>query len=95
MKRIITSVILVFSACVMLNSCIVSDKKLNEKVQQAIVDDEQAKGNRLEVTEFNFDDKDGQYTGVLKGNLNGKPVTYDVKASDGGKEFDVEWELRK
>ena len=46
-------------------------------------------------TEFTLDDKDGQYKGVLKGQLNGQPVTYDVKATDDGKEFDVDWELRK
>ena len=95
MKRFVISAVLFVSALLMLNSCIVSDKKLTEKVQQAIVEDEQSKGNRLEVTEFTFDDKNGQYTGVLKGNLNGKPVSYDVKATDDGKEFDVDWELRK
>ena len=95
MRKFIVSLVIACSTLFALNSCIVSDKKLTEKVQQAIVDDELSKGNRLEVTEFTLDDKDGQYKGVLKGQLNGQPVTYDVKATDDGKEFDVDWELRK
>ena len=55
MKKYFISIIFALSALVMLNGCIVSDKKLSEKVQQAIVDDEQTKGNTLEVTDFNLE----------------------------------------
>lgn len=94
MRKLILSLVIGCSILFAMSSCIVSDKKLTEKVQQAIIDDEQSKGNQLEVTDFTFDDKDGQYKGVLKGNLNGKPVVYDVTATNDGKEFDVDWEAR-
>lgn len=96
MKKYFISFIFALSALVMLNGCIVSDKKLSEKVQQAIVDDEQTKGNTLEVTDFNLDQKEGKQTkGVLKGRLNGKDVTYDVTLTDEGSDFDIDWELRE
>lgn len=83
-------------AMVSLNGCIVSESKLEDKVQQAIVDDESGNGNHLEVTEFNLDKaKSGKnYTGVLRGTLNGKEVVYDVTVNDEGNDFDVDWELR-
>ena len=38
------------SALVVLNGCVVSEKKLTDKVQEAMVEYEQNQGNRLEVT---------------------------------------------
>jgi hypothetical protein len=80
MKKYFVSMVIAFSALVLLNGCIVSEKKLTDRVQSAIVDEERANGKTLEVTEFSLDDKTGKnYQGVLKGKLDGKDVVYDVK----------------
>lgn len=95
MKRYLFSIIFALSALVMLNGCIVSDKKLSEKIQSAIVDEEASNGKTLEVTEFSLGDKIGKnYKGVLKGKLDGKDVIYDVTVNDEGNDFDVDWNLR-
>lgn len=95
MKKYLISTFIAFSALVLLNGCIVSEKKLTERVQSAIVDEERANGNNLEVTEFTLGDKEGKnYQGVLKGKLDGKDVIYDVKVTDEGDDFDVDWNLR-
>lgn len=67
---------------------------MTDKVREAIVSDEASKGNTLEVTEFGLDKNEKNYTGVLKGRLNGKEVVYDVTAIDEGNDFDVDWEIR-
>ena len=77
MKKYLFSLVFAFSALVMLNGCIVSEQKLTDKIQAAIVDDEQSKGKTL-----------------LKGKLDGKEVVYDVKVTDEGDDFDVDWTLR-
>ena len=72
MKKYFVSMVIAFSALVLLNGCIVSEKKLTDRVQTAIVDEERANGKTLEVTEFSLDDKTGKnYQGVLKGKLDG------------------------
>ena len=60
MKKYLFSLVFAFSALVMLNGCIVSEQKLTDKIQAAIVDDEQSKGKTLEVTEFSLGDKTGK-----------------------------------
>ena len=88
--------IFAFSALMMLNGCVVSEKKLTDKIQEVIVAEEKDNGNTLEITEFNLGDKTGKdYKGVLKGVLNGKPVEYDVTVNDEGNDFDVDWTLKK
>ena len=73
-----------------------SEKKLTDKVQEAMVEYEQDQGNRLEVTDLKLEKSDDKgYKGVLTGKLNGEDVTYDVTVSDAGDDFDVDWELRK
>ena len=95
MKKYLFSIIFALSALVMLNGCIVSDKKLSEKIQSAIVDEEASNGKTLEVTEFSLGDKIGKnYKGVLKGKLEGKDVIYEVTVNDEGNDFDVDWNLR-
>lgn len=95
MKKYLFSIIFALSALVMLNGCIVSDKKLSEKIQSAIVDEEASNGKTLEVTEFSLGDKIGKnYKGVLKGKLDGKDVIYDITVNDEGNDFDVDWNLR-
>ena len=95
MKKYLFSIIFALSALVMLNGCIVSDKKLSEKIKSAIVDEEASNGKTLEVTEFSLGDKIGKnYKGVLKGKLDGKDVIYDVTVNDEGNDFDVDWNLR-
>lgn len=79
----------------MLSGCIVSEQKLTEKIQSAIVEDEQSKGRTLEVTEFSLGEKTGKnYQGVLKGKLDGKEMVYDVTVTDEGDDFDVNWTPR-
>ena len=79
----------------MLNGCIVSEQKLTEKIQSAIVEEEQSKGRTLEVTEFSLGEKTGKnYQGVLKGKLDGKEMVYDVTVTDEGDDFDVNWTPR-
>ena len=76
MKKYFVSMVIAFSALVLLNGCIVSEKKLTDRVQTAIVDEERANGKTLEVTEFSLDDKTGKnYHGVLKGKLDGKTLS--------------------
>ena len=83
------------SALCVLNGCVVSEKKLTDKVQEAMVDYEQNQGNRLEVTDLKLEKSaDKGYKGVLSGRLNGEDVIYDVTISDAGDDFDVDWELR-
>jgi len=95
MKKYLVSLVFAFSALLMLNGCIVSEKKLSEQVQSAIVADEQSNGKTLEVTEFSLGEKSGKdYKGVLKGRLNGEEVVYDVVVVDEGDDFDVDWQLR-
>ena len=96
MKKYLVSMVFSLSALVMLNGCIVSEKKLTDKVQEAMVEYEQDQGNRLEVTDLKLKKSDDKgYKGVLTGKLNGEDVTYDVTVSDAGDDFDVDWELRK
>lgn len=96
MRKYLISMVFALSALVMLNGCIVSEKKLTDKVQEAMVEYEQDQGNRLEVTDLNLEKSgDKGYKGVLTGKLNGEDVTYDVTVSDAGDDFDVDWELRK
>ena len=96
MKKVLLSMLITFSALIMLSGCMVSEEKLNDRVTQGIVDYEQQHGNRLEVTELKLEKSDGKnYKGVLTGKLNGEDVTYDVTVDDLGSDFDVDWELRK
>ena len=96
MKKYLVSMVFALSALVILNGCIVSEKKLTDKVQEAMVEYEQDQGNRLEVTDLKLEKSDDKgYKGVLTGKLNGEDVTYDVTVSDAGDDFDVDWELRK
>ena len=96
MKKCLISMVFALMALVMLNGCIVSEQKLTDKVQEAMVEYEQAHGNHLEVTDLKLEKSDGKgYKGVLTGKLNGEDVTYDVTVSDEGSDFDVDWELRK
>ena len=96
MNKVLLSMLITFSALVMLSGCMVSEEKLNDRVTQGIVDYEQQHGNRLEVTELKLEKSDGKnYKGVLTGKLNGEDVTYDVTVDDSGSDFDVDWELRK
>ena len=95
MKKYLISFIFAFSALMMLNGCIVSEQKLTEKIQSAIVEEEQSKGRTLEVTEFSLGEKTGKnYQGVLKGKLDGKEMVYDVTVTDEGDDFDVNWTPR-
>ncbi|MBQ4027641.1 MAG: hypothetical protein II624_00620 [Prevotella sp.] len=96
MRKHLILMVFAFSALVMLNGCVVSEKKLTDKVQEAIIAEEKDNGNTLEITEFNLGDKIGKdYKGVLKGVLNGEPVEYDVTVNDEGNDFDVDWTLKK
>ena len=96
MRKYLVSMVFALSALVMLNGCIVSEKKLTDRVQEAMVEYEQNQGNRLEVTDLKLEKStDKGYKGVLTGRLNGEDVTYDVTVSDAGDDFDVDWELRK
>jgi hypothetical protein len=96
MKKCLITIVFALSALMMLNGCIVSEEKLTDRVQQAMVEYEQGQGNRLEVTDLKLEKgQDKGYTGVLTGRLNGEEVTYDVTVSDEGSNFDVDWELRK
>jgi hypothetical protein len=96
MKKYLVSMVFALSALVMLNGCIVSEKKLTDKVQEAMVEYEQEQGNRLTVTDLKLEKSEGNdYKGVLTGRLNGEDVTYDVTVTDTGSDFDVDWELRK
>ena len=96
MKKAIVSMVIAFSALVMLSGCIVSDDKLKDKVTQGIVEYEQTQGNHLEVIDLKLEKSEGKgYKGVLTGKLNDKEVTYDVTVDDAGDDFDVDWELRK
>ncbi len=95
MKKYLIPFIFAFSALMMLSGCIVSEQKLTEKIQSAIVEDEQSKGRTLEVTEFSLGEKTGKnYQGVLKGKLDGKEMVYDVTVTDEGDDFDVNWTPR-
>jgi len=96
MRKHLILMVFAFSALVMLNGCVVSEKKLTDKVQEAIIAEEKDNGNTLEITEFSLSDKIGKdYKGVLKGVLNGEPVEYDVTVNDEGNDFDVDWTLKK
>ena len=96
MKKCLITIVFALSALMMQNGCIVSEEKLTDRVQQAMVEYEQGQGNRLEVTDLKLEKgQDKGYTGVLTGRLNGEEVTYDVTVSDEGSNFDVDWELRK
>lgn len=96
MKKYFVSIVIAFSALVMLSGCIVSEEKLTDKVTQGIVEYEQEQGNRLEVTDLKLEKSEGKnYKGVLTGKLNGEDAVYDVTVTDDGNDFDVDWELRK
>ena len=96
MKKYLVSMVFALSAMMMLNGCIVSEKKLTDKVQEAMVEYEQEQGNRLVVSDLKLEKSEGDdYKGVLTGRLNGEDVTYDVTVTDTGSDFDVDWELRK
>ena len=58
MKKYLVSMVFALSALVMLNGCIVSEKKLTDKVQEAMVEYEQDQGNRLEVTDLKLEKSD-------------------------------------
>ena len=95
MRKYLVSMMFALSALVVLNGCVVSEKKLTDKVQEAMVEYEQNQGNRLEVTDLKLEKStDKGYKGVLTGRLNGEDVIYDVTVSDAGDDFDVDWELR-
>ena len=96
MKKFVVTMMIGFSALLLMGSCSVPQGKLTEHVQKAIVEEEQKQGNTLEVTELNLGEKTGKdYKGVLKGKLNGEDVVYEVSVVDEGGEYDVDWELRK
>ena len=96
MRKNFVSMVIALSALVILSGCIVSEEKLTDKVQEAMVEYEQEHGNRLEVTDLKLEKSaDKGYKGVLTGRLNGEDVTYDVTVSDAGDDFDVDWELKK
>ncbi len=96
MKKILFSMVFTLSALLMLNGCIVSEKKLTDKVQDAMVQYEQQQGNSLEVTDLTLEKSEGKgYKGVLTGKLNGEDAIYDVIVTDEGGDFDVDWEKRK
>ena len=96
MKKCFVSMVIALLVSVMLSGCIVSEEKLTDKVQEAMVEYEQEHGNRLEVTDLKLEKSEGKgYKGVLTGKLNGEDATYDVTVSDAGSDFDVDWELRK
>ena len=95
MRKYLVSMMFALSALVVLNWCVVSEKKLTDKVQEAMVKYEQNQGNCLEVTDLKLEKSaDKGYKGVLSGRLNGEDVIYDVTISDAGDDFDVDWELR-
>lgn len=95
MKKYVVSMIFAFSALVMLNGCVVSNEKLEDRVSKEMVQYEQAQGNQLEVTDLKLEKSEGKgYKGVLTGKLNGEDATYDVTVSDAGNEFDIDWEKR-
>lgn len=95
MRKYLVSMMFALSALVVLNGCVVSEKKLTDKVQEAMVEYEQNQGNRLEITDLKLEkSSDKGYKGVLTGRLNGEDVIYDVTVSDAGDDFDVDWELR-
>jgi hypothetical protein len=96
MKKMLISLTLAFLASGLLEGCVVSEKKLTDKVQEAIVNAEAAEGKQIVVTEFDLGDKQGKnYKGVLKGTVDGKEVVYDVVVADEGSDFDVDWNERK
>ncbi|MCR5130036.1 MAG: YgdI/YgdR family lipoprotein [Prevotella sp.] len=96
MKKYIVSLVFAFSALLMLNGCMVSEDKLTEKVQQSIVEYEQAEGKQLQVTDLKLEKAEGKgYKGVLKGTIDGKEVIYDVDVVDEGSDFDLDWKLRE
>ena len=96
MRKTIITMLFACAALFTFNACVVSEQKLTEKVQEAIIDAEKQDGNKLEITEFDLGEKTGKdYKGVLKGTLNGESVVYDVTVNDEGSDFDVNWELRK
>ena len=87
--------VVAFAALVMLNGCIVSDTKLNDKVTQSIVEYEQKQGNTLEVIDLKLEKAEGKnYKGVLTGRLNGEDAIFDVTMNDYGKKFDIACEAR-
>ena len=89
------TITLALSALLMLSACTISEEQLADKIKTAIVDDEKSSGHQLEVTEFDLGQLQGtQYKGVLKGNLDGQPVTYDVTVTDEGKDYDIDWKKR-
>ena len=95
MRKYLVSMMFAISALVVLNGCVVSEKKLTDRVQEAMVEYEQNQGNCLEVTDLKLEKSaDKGYKGVLSGRLNGEDVIYDVTISDAGDDFDVDWELR-
>ena len=96
MRKTIITMLFACAALFTFNACVVSEQKLTEKVQEAIIDAEKQDGNKLEITEFDLGEKTGKdYKGVLKGTLNGESVVYDVTVNDEGSDFDINWELRK
>ncbi|MBR5035726.1 MAG: hypothetical protein IKX69_00875 [Prevotella sp.] len=96
MRKTIITLLFACAALFTFNACVVSEKKLTDKVQEAIIDAEKQEGNTLEIIEFDLGEKTGKdYKGVLKGTLNGESVVYDVTVNDEGNDFDVDWELRK
>ena len=95
MKKTVVALLLAVSLSGMTASCIVSETKLEDKIQQAIMDEVKSEGQTLEVTEFDLN-KDGKVRkGVLRGRIDGKEVVYDVTVSDDGDSFDAEWQKRE
>ena len=66
MRKYLVSMMFALSALVVLNGCVVSEKKLTDKVQEAMVEYEQNQGNCLEVTDLKLEKSaDKGYKGVL------------------------------
>ena len=64
MRKYFVSMVIALSALVMLSGCVVSEEKLTDKVQEAMVEYEQEHGNRLEVTDLKLEKARGRATKV-------------------------------
>ena len=95
MKKKVVALLLAVSLTGLTASCIVSEKKLEDKVQEAIMEEVASTGQTLEVLEFDLNKEGKVRTGVLRGRVNGKEVVYDVSVTDDGDSFDAEWQLRE
>ena len=57
MRKTIITMLFACAALFTFNACVVSEQKLTEKVQEAIIDAEKQDGNKLEITEFDLGEK--------------------------------------